>query len=32
MGVLRWGKMGICHHLEIETKNQKFLENLKSAA
>ena len=25
-------KMGICPHLEIETKNQKFLENLKSAA
>jgi len=25
-------KMGICHHLEIGTKNQKFLENLKSAA
>jgi len=25
-------KMGICHHLEIGTKNQKFLENLKSTA
>jgi len=24
--------MGICHHLEIGTKNQKFVENLKSAA
>jgi len=28
MGV-RWGdKMGICHHLEIGTKNQKFLSSL----
>jgi len=25
-------KNQICHHLEIGTKNQKFLENLKSAA
>jgi len=32
MGVRRGEKMGICHHLEIGTKNQKFLENLKSAA
>ena len=24
--------MGICHHLEIGNKNQKFVENLKSAA
>ena len=31
MGVRRGDKMGICHHLEIETKNQKFLENLTSA-
>jgi len=32
MGVCRGDKMGICHHLEIGTKNQKFVENLKSAA
>jgi len=25
-------EMGICHHLEIGTKKQKILENLKSAA
>jgi len=32
MRVRKGGKMGICRHLEIGTKNQKFLENLKSAA
>jgi len=32
MGVRMKDKMGICHHLEIGTKNQQFLENLKSAA
>jgi len=33
MGVCRGGgKMGICHHPEIRSKNQKFPENLKSAA
>jgi len=26
------GKMDICYHLEIGSKNQKFIENLKSAA
>jgi len=26
------GEMGICYHLEIGSKNQKFLEHLKSAA
>ena len=31
-GVRKWGEMGNSHHLEIGTKNQKFLENLKSAA
>jgi len=30
-GVRRGDKMGICHRLEFGTKNQKFLENLKSA-
>jgi len=28
MGVCKGDTMGICHHLEIGTKNQKFLENL----
>jgi len=32
MSVHRGDKMGICHHLEIGNKNQKFVENLKSAA
>jgi len=32
MGVRRGGQNGNLHHLEIGTKNQKFLENLKSAA
>jgi len=31
-GCPQGGRMRICHHLEIGTKNQKFLENLKSAA
>jgi len=26
------GEMGTCYHLEIGSKNQKFLEDLKSAA
>jgi len=26
------GEMGICYHLEIGSKNQKFLEHLKWAA
>jgi len=26
------GEMGICYYLEIGSKNQKFLEHLKSAA
>jgi len=26
------GEMDICHHLEIGSKNQKFLKHLKSAA
>ena len=32
MSVRRGNEKGIRHHLEIETKNQKFLRNLKSAA
>ena len=32
MGVRRGDNMGIFHHLQIGTKNQQFLENLKSAA
>jgi len=32
VGVRRGDKMGICHHLEIGSKNQNVLENLKSAA
>ena len=31
MCVRRGDKMGICHHLDIGTKNQQFLENLKLA-
>ena len=30
IGCPQGGKMGICHSLEIGTKNEKFLENLKS--
>jgi len=32
MGVCSGGKMGICPPLEIGTKSQKYLENLKSEA
>jgi len=32
MGVRRGDKLGNCHNPQIGTKNQKFLENLKSAA
>jgi len=32
MGVRRGGKMGICHPLEIATKNKNVFENLKLAA
>jgi len=30
-GLPQGGKIGICHHLEIGTMNEKFLENLVSS-